>query len=316
MAAGATRLERKYRDWVPTAQSLSKRTRAAYADQWRWFVQWCDEHGERCMPAEPAALAAYLKAKAKGGWKASSLGQALAAIDRAHADAAKRSPRNDPKVADLWRRLRKQRAADPVRKVPLSIDWLREMVAALPDGIRGTRDRAILLVGFAGGFRRSELVGLTVEGLRFHDEGLEVVPTTSTEEHSTTEGSGPVKLIVRGQNPATCPVQALAEWLDAAGIEEGPVFRPIDRHENVRPRPLTAHSIANLIKESARRAGLDPEGLSGHSLRAGFVSTAILGGASDAAIIEQTGHRSAAGLRSYVQRPRAPKKPASSDLGL
>lgn len=295
------------------AGALSERTRAAYADQWQRFCQWCTEHDETSLPADPAMLAGYLTARSESGWKVSSLGQALAAITHEHVKAGLSSPRDDAEFREMWRGLRRSLVARPDQKAPISTDWLREMLEVLPDGIRGVRDRAILTIGFAGGFRRSELAALTLGDVQFHPQGVELLVRKSKTDQV---GHGQVKVIAYGQNPGTCPVRALEDWLELAGLTEGPVFRPIDRHDNIRPRALTAHSIARIVKESARKAGLEPSRFSGHSLRAGFVTTATLGGAPEAAVMDQTGHRSVEMVRRYTRRLDAWKKPASGTLGL
>lgn len=295
------------------AGALSERTRAAYADQWRWFEAWCAEHEERALPVAPIVLAGYLTARADEGWKANSLGQALAAVTHEHVKAGLPSPRAHPEFVEMWRGLRKSVGTRPEQKAPLSADWLREMLQVLPDGIRGVRDRAILLVGFAGGFRRSELSALTLDDVQFHPQGVELLVRRSKTDQA---GRGQIKVIAYGDNPSTCPVRALEDWLELAALSEGPLFRPIDRHENIRARALTAHSIARLVKESARLAGLDERRFSGHSLRAGFVTSATLGGAPEAAVMDQTGHRSVEMVRRYTRRLDAWKKPASGNLGL
>ena len=173
--------------------------------------------------------------------------------------------------------------------------------------------RALLAVGFAGAFRRSELAELLVQDVTFHPEGAELIVRRA---NTGQDAQGSAKVIVYGENPVTCPVRALEEWPEVAGLVEGPVFRPIDRHENVQERAITPHSVAVIVKAAASRAGLDPTLVSGHSLRAGFVATATLNGASDAAVMEQSGHRSIEMLRRYTRRAEERNAPASGKLGL
>lgn len=318
MGTSKSKTKAKSKSWQDKARAhaagaLSERTRDAYADQWKWFLAWCAEHEEIALPVAPIVLAGYLTARAEAGWKVNSLGQALAAVTHEHVKAGQPSPRAHPEFVEMWRGLRKSLGTRANQKAPLSADWLREMLEVLPEGIRGVRDRAILLTGFAGGFRRSELSALTVDDVRFHPQGVELLVRRSKTDQA---GRGQVKVIAYGAHPETCPVRALEDWLELAGLTEGPLFRPIDRHENIRPRALTAHSIARLVKEGARLAGLDETQFSGHSLRAGFVTSATLGGAPEAAVMDQTGHRSVEMVRRYTRRLDAWKKPASGNLGL
>jgi integrase len=295
------------------AHALSQRTRDAYADQWRWFEAWCTEHNESPLPADTTVIGAYLTARAAGGWKVSSLSQGLAGICHQHVAAGHASPRRDPELNEMWMGLRKSMSSRPEQKAPLSADWLREMLDVLPDGLHGARDRALLMIGFAGGFRRSELAALGVDDVQFHPQGVELLVRKSKTDQA---GRGQTKVIAYGKNPLTCPVRALEDWLELACITAGPVFRSIDRHDNLGEANLTPHSIAKMVKDTARRAGLDADRFSGHSLRAGFVTAATLGGADEAAVMDQTGHRSVEMVRRYTRRLDAWSKPASSKLGL
>lgn len=156
----------------------------------------------------------------------------------------------------------------------------------LPAGLVGLRDRALMTLGFAGGFRRSELVALDCADLKFVSEGLEALVRRSKTDQ---EGVGLTKVIAFGADPSTCPVRASKDWLELAGIVDGPVFRPINRHEQLSNKRLTDFAVAVIIKRTAKKAGLPTPQLSGHSLRAGFVTEAKNNGADDAAIMDQTG---------------------------
>jgi integrase len=130
------------------------------------------------------------------------------------------------------------------------------------------------------------------------------------------EGRGLTKNVAHGRDPTTCTVCAVRDWLELAGVAEGPVFRPVDRHGNLRKQRLTAHSVALILKRAALSAGLPTRDVSGHSLRAGFVTEAKKHGADDAAIMDQTGHKSLAMVQRYHRRARKWEKPASEKLGL
>lgn len=187
------------------------------------------------------------------------------------------------------------------------------MYAELPAGILGLRDRALIGLGFAGGFRRSELVALDVADLTFVADGLEALVRRSKTDQ---EGKGLTKNVASVRDPSMCPVSAVRAWLELAGIGAGPVFRPINRHGRVSGKRLTAHAVAVILKRAATAAGLPVRDLSGHSLRAGFVTESKKHGADDAAIMDQTGHTSLAMLQRYHRRTRKWEKPASAKLGL
>jgi len=172
------------------------------------------------------------------------------------------------------------------------------MLETAGDGLSGRRDRGLLLLGFAGGLRRSELVALDVADVNFTAEGLIVnIRRGKTDQDAVGRPIG----IPYGSNPATCPVRSLRAFLDAASIAEGALFRSVSRHGRLGGR-LTSQSVALIVKKAARRAGLDPKGMAGHSLRSGFATSAAAGGATEHAIMTQTGHRSLTVLRRYIRR--------------
>jgi integrase len=178
--------------------------------------------------------------------------------------------------------------------------------------LRGQRNRALLLLGFAGAFRRSELVALDVEDLEFQRNGVVV-----TLRRSKTDQEGESRRIgvPYGSSELTCPVRALQGWLELGAIIEGPVFRAVDRHGNLGGQ-LGDHAVARLVKEHAVLVGLDPTRYAGHSLRAGLATSAADGGASDRAIMRQTGHRSAAMVNRYVREGRLFRDNAALLAGL
>jgi integrase len=201
-------------------------------------------------------------------------------------------------VSETLKGIRRTRGTAQTGKLPLFTDQLREMVAALPPDLQGIRDRALLLVGFAGGFRRSELAALTVECVAAETEGLVI---TLRRSKTDQEGQGRRVALPFGANARTCPVAAIRQWLEAAGIRSGAVFREIDRHGKVGARPLHRDSVGLIVKRAAARIGLDPSRYAGHSLRAGLATQAWLNGATELAIMRQTGHRSLDTVRKYIR---------------
>jgi Phage integrase family len=187
--------------------------------------------------------------------------------------------------------IRRAKGTAPETKAPTLTDDIRAMCAKLPEGLLGVRDRALLLLGFAGAFRRSELVSLDVSDLELNSQGLVVMLRRSKTDQ---EGAGRKIGIPYGSTYWTCPVRSLQAWLEESGIVEGPLFRCVNRHGKIQPGRLSGFAVSLIVKRYAAAAGLDVTKSSGHSLRAGFATSAAIGGASERAIMNQTGHRSTA----------------------
>ena len=175
----------------------------------------------------------------------------------------------------------------------------------MPDDLRGLRDRALLVLGFAGALRRSELVALDVDDLEETAEGLHVrIKRSKTDQ----EGAGDFVSIPHGSRLR--PVAAVKAWLQTAGITEGPIFRSIKKGGSVTLERLSDRSIAQIIKDRADAAGFDPTIFSGHSLRAGFVTSALHHGADILRVMDVTRHREVSTLKTYDRRAKAFKQHA------
>jgi integrase len=187
------------------------------------------------------------------------------------------------------------------------------MVAAAAPGLLGVRDRALLLLGFAGAFRRSELTSLDHEDLEFTPEGLVALLRRSKTDQ---EAQGRKVGIPYGSNPQTCPVRAVQAWFAASEISTGPIFRRVDRHGKLRAGRLSGYAVALVVKRHAEAAGLDAAKYAGHSLRAGLATSAAIGGASERAIMAQTGHRSVSMVRRYIRDGNLFRENAAAKAGL
>jgi integrase len=191
---------------------------------------------------------------------------------------------------------------------------LRQMCEHTAGDLLGLRDRALLLVGFAGAFRRSELVRLRYEDARFSADGVAITVQRSKTDQ---EGEGQTIGIPYGSRLETCPVRALREWLDRARITQGFLFTAIGRWgREAGAEPITDHQLARMIKRRARAVGLDPAMFSGHSLRSGLATSAAEGGASERSIMEQTRHRSVKQVRKYIRRGSLFRDNAAARTGL
>jgi len=174
---------------------------------------------------------------------------------------------------------------------------LFDVLEAMGDGLKDVRDRALLLIGFAGGFRRSELVAIDVEDVETVRQGIIIhLRRSKTDQVSAGRQIG----IPLGRS-RWCPVTALEEWLSRAGITDGPIFRRVDRHSRVHNERLSGEAVSLGLKSRMEAAGFEADGFSGHSLRAGFVTSAAQAGVSTWKIRQQTGHRSDAMLNRYVR---------------
>jgi len=269
-------------------------TLRGYRSDWREFTAWCVEHGALDpLPAAPATVTGYLGHQVRSP----TAGPA----------------RPDPQRPGHRGLLMPPELFDVLAACPSTRTWRTRGRQPEPD-LAGARDRALLLVGFVGALRRSELAGLTVDRVAEHPNGLVLTlprsKTNQTGEH--------VELVVlpRAGTPDRCPVTALARWRELAGVVDGPLFRPVGKSNAAGPGRLHPESVNALVQQAVARAGINPGRYSAHSLRAGFVTYAHLRGASDRAIAHQTRHRSLATLGSYVRVQQAWTENAATGLGL
>lgn len=272
------------------AAATADNTRRAYQNDLRMFLAWGGS-----LPASPDYVAAYLVAHALA-LSPVTLSRRLVAIGRAHTTLGHPNPCRTEIVRTtlrgIWRvHGRPQRQVQPA---------LREDVfSMLPHmtGTRGIRDRALILIGFAGAFRRSELVALQHDDIAFVKEGLTLVLRRSKTDQL---GEGR-KIAIPFARSSACPVKALSNWLDHAGIQSGPLFRFVKKGGDIGVGALSAQSVAVIVKEYAAKAGLDAQLYSGHSFRAGLITSAAKASVSSWKIREQTGHKSDAMLHRYIR---------------
>jgi site-specific recombinase XerD len=292
--------------------SIAENTRRSYANDWKSFSGWCAAERYSCLPAGAATVAAYLADMADHGKKASTIDRARAAIRKAHEVAGLDDPTATAGVRQTLKGIRRTIGTAPTQKAPTMCADIKTMCATLPDTTKGIRDRALLLVGFAGAFRRAELVGIAAEHITETPDGIIIqLPKSKTDQ----EGKGRLVGIKRTEHPATCPVRALLTWITVANVTSGSVFRTIDRHGNIKG-PITAQSVALVVKEYAQAAGLDPAKYSGHSLRAGLVTQAAKNKASLSDIMRQTGHRSTETVNRYIRKANIFEDNVSANIGL
>jgi site-specific recombinase XerD len=293
--------------------AASKNTVRAYRSDWAHFDRWCESQRLRSYPADPATVGLYIAALA-GTHKVSTITRRLAAISKWHRDHGKFSPcsMRYSQVCEVLRGVRREKGVRTEAKDALSTDQLRAMVCALPKTPRGLRDRALLLIGFSGGFRRSELAGLDMAEVSDTEDGLKVLVRRSKTDQ---EGEGRTVGIPYGSDPRTCPVRAFRAWIKTSGITEGPVFRHF-HNKKMGARAISPQTVALAVKRAAERAGIDSAELAGHSLRSGLATTAARNGASERSIMRQTGHKSVQMVRRYIHEAELFHDNAAAKLGL
>jgi site-specific recombinase XerD len=275
----------------------------AYRSDLRDFEEWCGDRGASALPATPMTIAWYCTALAEAGARASTIQRRLAAISLAHLVRGHvPSPTADLLVRTTVAGIRREIGTEPTQKAALVTAELRRLLAATPaDTLAGRRDRALLLLGFAGGLRRSELVALDVEDVRETVDGLSL----RLRRGATDQGrEGDEVGIPFGQHRDTCPVHALRDWCRTAGITTGALFRGVNRHGRLASERLSDGSVARIVQRAALRAGLDPSQYAGHSLRSGLAATAARCDAPEREIMRQGRWKSVAIARRYIRAGR------------
>ncbi len=283
-------------------------TRRAYESDFRIFNAWCRERGLNALPASPAAVAAFLGYEAQRGVRPSTISRRVAAIRHVHKLASEAVPTDDERVKAVMRGISRTIGAAPAKKAAADSTIIIAMCANAGTKLTALRDRALLLLGFAIAARRSELVALDLSDIQETKDGLLI---TIRRSKTDQEGIGATVAVPFGN--LACPVKALRDWLAAARIEDGPVFRSIRKGGKVEGR-LSDRSVAAIVKAHAARLGLDPNAFSGHSLRAGFATTAAAQGRNLFKIMEVTRHKSVDTLRGYVRNSDLFKDHAGAGL--
>jgi integrase len=264
------------------------------------------------MPAAADTVASYI-AECGEHLKPGSIQRRLNSIAEAHKAAGLDSPTHAAIVHNTMKGIRRTLGTAPAQKTAALTGDIRAMVDATDEGLIGARDRALVLLGFAGAFRRSELVGLDCADCAFGKDGLTV---TLRRSKTDQDAAGRKIGIPYGANPATCPVRTVQAWLDGATVVDGPLFRSINRHGQIQPGRLAGIDVARVIKKLANRAGLDSAKYAGHSLRAGHATAAAIAGASERSIMKQTGHRSVQMVRRYIRDGSLFRENSAGKLGL
>ena len=298
-------------------QSRAESTLTTYRRRWKAFSGWCRDHDLAVLPAEPTTVAGWV---ADCGNSLSTIRVTLAAIVAAHRMSQHDDPTKHEVVRAVVQGLRREQGSAQKQVAPILTDTLRKMIEACPETPTGHRDRAMLLLGFAGAFRRSELAALRLEDLDWRTEGLVV----NLQRSKTDQGGEGRRIgIPYGSDPITCPVRVLRSWLAwmAQEARRRPPVAPSALFPALSPSgglgaALGGRAVAQMIKRAAERVGVDPATVSGHSLRAGFATQAAMSGAAERAIARQTGHKNLQTLRKYIREGTLFRENAATKLGL
>lgn len=291
--------------------SVAWNTRRAYKNDWGRFALWCNSKGLAAMPAVPATVIGYLVYLADEGRKVATIERYYATLNKAFKVAGVNpSPCEDPRVKQVLAGIRRKVGAPQNRKEAAVHDLLLRMVdtcvrepgVGKRNRLVDLRDKALLLFGFAGAFRRSELMAVEVEHLTFVGQGVRVLlPGSKTDQEHLGEVIG----IAFARNPRYCAVLSLQEWLAVSGVTSGRIFRSVGAGGRVRLAQdnqwLAGELVGEMIKRRARLAGLDPKIFGGHSLRSGFATQGFLNHKNDRQIMRHGRWRDLREMEKYIR---------------
>jgi len=297
--------------YVTTGQRGAANTQRAYAGDWLRFTTWCQQHGRTALPADVATLAAFVTSLADAGKKVATIQRHCAALSKAHQLARLPTPTDDRQFKELLEGISREKGVRQKQAPAFTLAYFKRMLLSIdlerPDGVR---DRALLLLGLAGAFRRDELASIDIEHLRFDEDGLVVeLPHSKTNQ----KGEAEEKAIFFAPDRRSCPVRAVKDWLDYLqqhGRTQGPLFVSFHKGQRLSRRRLSTFSLNELVQ---LRLGKQ---YTAHSLRASFVTIAKLNGADDAEVMNQTKHKTTAMIRRYTRLDNIRQHNAAQKLGL
>ncbi|WP_407122843.1 hypothetical protein [Bradyrhizobium sp. STM 3561] len=327
LPATAVEIAAKAKGYADQAQA--ENTRSAYASDWAVFEEWCGRQGVASHAADAGIVLAFLVDTA-GKVTVSTQRRRLAAIKSRLRHFGLALDTSAEPFRSVWKGIRRAHGRPPAKKSPLMPAQLRRALGAVPSGLTGVRDRALLLIGFAGGLRRNELAAIEVlarPGADWIEEGPDGLTIHLVRSKGDQEGEGQAIGIPPGMHRSTCPVRAWRAWLEASGITAGPAFRSIDRHGRMSEDPLCAHSIALIVKRAAIAGELasgasqsDAEAVAkkfaGHSLRRGLATSAARNKAPGHLIQKQLRHRKYDTTAGYIEEAQLHDENAASYAGL
>ena len=282
--------------------SKSINTVRAYKSDFNDFSFFCAKNGFKSLPTEPKIVSLYLTYLSTKAVKMSTLKRRLVSIGVIHRLRGLYLDTKHPSIIENIMGIKRRKGSNQKGKKPLLINSLKMIINAIDNQdkleIKKLRDRSIILIGFSGGFRRNEIVSLDYDDLDFVTDGLKINLRRSKTDQF---GEGLVKGLPYFDNSLYCPVITLQKWIKISKINSGPLFRRFTKGSNLSENRLTDQTVALLIKEYLKLAGIDNKNYSGHSLRSGFATSAAESGADERNIMAMTGHKSTEMVRRYIK---------------
>ena len=274
----------------------------AYKSDFNDFGLFCAQNGFKSLPSEPKIVTLYLTHLSTKDIKMSTLKRRLVSIGVIHKLKGHYLDTKHPSIIENIMGIKRRKGSSQKAKKPLLINSLKKIINVIDEQkneeIKKLRDRSIILIGFSGGFRRNEIVSLDYDDLEFVSEGLKINLRKSKTDQF---GEGTLKALPYFNNSKYCPVHSLQKWIEIAKITSGPLFRRFTKGSNLSENRLTDQTVALLIKEYLKLAGIDSKNYSGHSLRSGFATSAAESGAEERSIMAMTGHKSTEMVRRYIK---------------
>ena len=292
----------KYETLLNLQSSKANNTVRAYKSDFNDFSLFCVKNGFSFLPSEPKIVSLYLTHLSTKDVKISTLKRRLVSIGVIHKIKGHYLDTKHPSIIENLMGIKRRKGSVQKGKKPLLINNLKRIINVIDqdksEEIKKLRNRSIILIGFSGGFRRNEIVSLDYDDLDFVSEGLKInLKRSKTDQY----GEGSVKGLPYFENPQYCPVVSIEKWLKLSKINNGPLFRRFTKGSNLSENRLTDQSVALIIKEYLKLAGIDNKNYSGHSLRSGFATSAAEAGAEERSIMAMTGHKSTEMVRRYIK---------------
>ena len=282
--------------------SKANNTVRAYKSDFNDFSLFCAQNGFKSLPSEPKIVSLYLTHLSVKDAKISTLKRRLVSIAVIHKLKGYYLDTKHPSIIENIMGIKRRKGSIQKSKKPILINYLKQIINVIDEldkkEIKKLRDRSIILIGFSGGFRRNEIVSLDYDDLDFVPEGLKINLRRSKTDQF---GEGFTKALPYFDSSVYCPVVSLKKWLDVSKIASGPLFRKFVKGSKLSENRLTDQTVALLIKEYLRLAGIDSKNYSGHSLRSGFATSAAESGVEERSIMAMTGHKSTEMVRRYIK---------------
>ncbi len=294
--------------------SKSNNTLRAYKSDFKDFGSFCAKHGFNSMPSEPKIVSLYLTHLSTNS-KISTLRRRLVSIGVVHKLKGHYLDTKHPVIIENLMGIKRKKGSIQTGKKPILINHLKQIINVIDEQkiekIKKLRNKALILVGFSGGFRRTELVSIDHEDLDFVEEGVKITLRRSKTDQF---GEGQVKGLPYFTNEKYCPVTSLKNWIYLAKIKTGPIFRRFAKGSILTGHRLTDQSVVLIIKEHLKLAGIENQNYSGHSLRSGFATVAADSGADERSIMAMTGHKTTQMVRRYIRDANIFKNNALSKI--